>query len=460
MENIEISSNASNLMHSLNFLKKAMKFQFDRYYNEGGGLLESYPGDQLEFFDDNSAFAQFIRKKEPNFAEYLVLLLALAPHVQPDFLDNVIKEALEESGDYPELGGVRNAERRSFFPTGETALFLLAGDSLDYRFAVQQLFSGDHWFAKEEVLHLERVENGYPLTSGRILLTSDYAELFTTGKVSSPVFGPSFPAQHISTQMEWKDLVLSPAVRDQISELKNWVEHEQTLMEDWQMKKKLKPGYRVLFHGPPGTGKTLTATLLGKHTKKMVYRVDLSTVVSKYIGETEKNLEMLFRKAANKDWILFFDEADALFGKRTGVNDAHDRYANQEVSYLLQRVENFDGLVILSSNYKSNMDEAFMRRFNAIIKFPFPSYEERKDIWNLSFPENAKFESDLDIPSIAAQYELTGGSIINVVQYSCIKMLSRKSDSIELEDVLMGIQREVEKEEKIFKRLMVDSEMI
>jgi len=134
--------------------------------------------------------------------------------------------------------------------------------------------------------------------------------------------------------------------------------------------KKLKPGYRTLFYGPQGSGKKLTAVLIGKEFDKPVYKIDLSNLVSKYIGETEKNLRIIFDSAEGKEWILFFDEADALFGERTGVKDAHDRYSNQEVSYLLQRIEDYNGLVILATNMKNNIDEAFIRRFNLIIRFP------------------------------------------------------------------------------------------
>jgi len=135
--------------------------------------------------------------------------------------------------------------------------------------------------------------------------------------------------------MEWPDLVLHPNTLRQIREIENAIKHNDTLLHEWGMDKRIKPGCRVLFYGPPGTGKTLTATLLGKHTGKDVFRIDLSRVVSKFIGETEKNLSRLFDKAEHKDWILFFDEADALFGKRTDIRDAHDKYANQEVAYLL-----------------------------------------------------------------------------------------------------------------------------
>jgi SpoVK/Ycf46/Vps4 family AAA+-type ATPase len=272
--------------------------------------------------------------------------------------------------------------------------------------------------------------------------------------MSTPSFGPDFPAQKIETERDWDDLVLSEDILDQIEELKIWIEHNDRLLNEWGMRKKLKPGYRVLFHGPSGTGKTLTATLLGKYTGRDVFRVNLSTIVSKYIGETEKNLEKLFSKADNKEWILFFDEADALFGKRTEVSDSHDRYANQEVSYLLQRVENFNGLVILSSNFKTNIDDAFLRRFNAIIKFPFPDATLRARIWRKSLPEKIKTDKYLDINEVAVRYKLTGGNIINVIHYASLRSMHEKKELITLGNVLKGIKREVEKEGKIFDDLI------
>jgi SpoVK/Ycf46/Vps4 family AAA+-type ATPase len=214
------------------------------------------------------------------------------------------------------------------------------------------------------------------------------------------------------------------------------------------MHKKIKPGHRVLFWGPPGTGKTLTATLLGKATKRDVYRIDLSKVVSKYIGETEKNLANVFDQAENKDWILFFDEADALFGKRTNVSNAHDRYANQEVSYLLQRIEDFPGVVILASNMKGNLDEAFTRRFQAMIHFPMPNFQERFRLWENSFSKHSSLEDDIDLNRIAENYEMTGGSVINVVRYSSLEALRRKSTEILMTDLEAGIRKELLKEGK------------
>jgi SpoVK/Ycf46/Vps4 family AAA+-type ATPase len=155
-------------------------------------------------------------------------------------------------------------------------------------------------------------------------------------------------------------------------------------------------------------------------------------------------------KAENKNWILFFDEADALFGKRSSVQNAHDKYANQEVSYLLQRVEDFPGLIILASNFKSNLDSAFIRRFNSIIYFPMPNQEERYKIWRNSIPAKAGLGEDVDLFAIARRYELNGSAIVSVIHYSSLQTIFKKSMVISREDIMEGIRREYEKEERVF----------
>ncbi len=449
-----IETNAENIVHAIEYLEQTIDARLELHFCTN----ESEPDvkiSSLAYYEDGSVFSCFIKEHQPSFDEYIVLLLALVPHIKPGFLDAIIKRALQESGNFPEIGGTRDNKSRVFLPTGETALFVLAGDDLDKRFEVQQIFSGDHWFAQQKILKLEPSREGNPIMGGRLLMSPDYVELFTIGRISSPNFSAAFPALEIKTELEWDDLVLNQGVLEQIGEIKNWVQHNKTLLKDWGMARKIKPGFRALFYGPPGTGKTLTATLLGKYTGRKVFRIDLSTVVSKYIGETEKNLSALFNKARHREWILFFDEADALFGKRTTVKDSHDRFANQEISYLLQRVEEFDGLIILASNFKANMDEAFLRRFNSIIQFPFPEETERTLIWRKSFPGIAQFEKKADLPLLLGRFELAGGSIINVVHYACLKSIARSSNKeILLEDVLSGIRKEVEKEGKVFKNII------
>lgn len=441
-------SNVDNLKYALEFLRAVFVARCELHFK--GEQATELP--DLSYYNDGSAFSEFIEKHKPTFDEYVVLLLALVPHISPAFFEGLLDEALPAAGNYPEIGGRRDIDNRTFVPNGETAAFLLAGDVMERRFDTQRLFHGDHWFARSGVLYLENVQPGEPLLSGRIMLDQDLVELFTVGEISAPRFSMQFPAQEIHTDLSWDDLVLADEVRDQIQSISHWVEHNAELLDSLEMRNRLRPGYRALFHGPPGTGKTLTASLLGNHTGKRVFRVDLSTVTSKYIGETEKNLASLFDRAMNRDWILFFDEADALFGKRTDVKDSHDRYANQEASYLLQRVEEFDGLIILASNLKSNMDEAFMRRFNSVVRFPFPSRDERQAIWQRILPANARYENNSNFPDLFADYELAGGSIVNVVHAACLKALSRKEGkTILVDDVAHAIKLEMEKEGRVFK---------
>jgi SpoVK/Ycf46/Vps4 family AAA+-type ATPase len=286
--------------------------------------------------------------------------------------------------------------------------------------------------------------------SGRIILQQEYVDLFTTGIASRPTFGPDFPAKLLATKMDWKDLVLDSKTAESIQDIRIWLHHNPYYLKDWGMEKNTKPGYRTLFYGPPGTGKTLTATLLGKEFGLDVYRIDLSQVVSKYIGETEKNLEKVFKKAENKNWILFFDEADALFGKRSNVQNAHDKYANQEVSYLLQRVEDFPGLIILASNLKSNLDTAFIRRFNSIIHFPMPGLAERQKLWQSCLPSQAALAEDVDLTALARKYELSGSAIVSVIHYASLQTIHKNSKIISKRDLLEGIKKEYEKEEKVF----------
>lgn len=431
----------------LDYVHELIKFRLAEYFNPNDDPTEP-PLPELDQW--SLPIADYVRRKTLSPDLTKILLIALMPHIRPDLFDNVIEESLKKPGDFPKLGGARGKNFRGFLPTGETMIFLLGGGSLQRRFEIQEYFNAEQFFAKEKVLLLEDVPTGEPLMSGRLILSQEFVDLFTMNKISRPHFSSSFPARFIQTELEWDDLVLNDEAMTQIKELETWINHNEQLMNGWGMRNRLKPGYRILFHGPPGTGKTFTATLLGKYTGRDVFRIDLSMVVSKYIGETEKNLENLFAKAEAKKWILFFDEADAIFGKRTNVRDAHDKYANQEVSYLLQRIEDFDGMVILASNMKCNIDESFIRRFNAMIKFSLPDENERLVLWRKTFPSHISFYKEQDIPDIVKKVELTGGNINNIVQYACLKAVEKSNFNIYLDDVVNGIKRELHKEGKPF----------
>lgn len=439
----------NTLETALGYLAEVIQWRMDSYFSEYGQPQKPMPSLPDQWLTAESPLTWFICKYQLDIAAQLTLLIALAPHLKPDFFDRLIMAQLPHPGDYPQIGGWRGKSYRGFLPTGETVLFIIGGSQLSDRLCLQQVFSEEHPFARERVLYLEPPADGEPQMSGKLIMTQDYIDLFTQGYSRRPHFSMDFPAQLITTEMEWEDLVLNGQTLQQIRDLEAWINYGQTILYEWGMKKKLKLGYRVLFSGPPGTGKTLTASLLGKYTGKDVYKVDLSMVVSKFIGETEKNLANLFARAESKDWILFFDEADALFGKRTNVRDAHDKYANQEVSYLLQRVENYDGLVILSSNFKSNIDEAFVRRFQSIIQFPMPSPKERQQLWQMAFPSQVQLTKDVDLAQLSSTYELSGSDIMNAVQHCCLQALQHGNVVIGQENLLNAIKREFSKAGKI-----------
>jgi len=434
-----------NLTTTLAFLASLTRYRLSMYFGK-----EAQAPQVPAMQDDDAPLTRFVQHRRLTVDEYVALAVALAPHLQPSFFDDIVTEFLPQGGDFPPIGGVKGTNQRNSLPTGETMLFLLAGKELTRRLEVQRIFGSEHFYAKEKILYVEDLKSGEPMAGGRLILDQEYVELFTLGYVTPPRMGTGFPAQRLTTELEWSDLVLNPQTVNQLREVETWIQHNDTLLFDWKMYRKVKPGFRALFYGPPGTGKTMAANLLGKYTGHEVYRIDLSMMVSKYIGETEKNLAALFDKAENKKWILFFDEADALFGKRTTVRDAHDRFANQEVSYLLQRVEEFPGLSILASNFKSNMDDAFTRRFHMIAFFPMPKPVERLALWQKSFPTAVQLDAAINLQQIADKYELSGSNIMNVVQYCCLQALSENTNVISYENLMTGINREFVKENKVF----------
>ena len=253
----------------------------------------------------------------------------------------------------------------------------------------------------------------------------------------------------LETPLDWDDLILAPRILHQIGEIIAWIDMGEDIRANPAFGRVLQPGFRSLFYGPPGTGKTLTASLIGKKTGHDVYRVDLSMIVSKWIGETEKNLANVFDRAEGNGWILFFDEADAIFGKRSDVNQANDRYANQEVSYLLQRVEQFDGVVLLASNLRGNIDPAFGRRFQSMIHFALPNAAERLRLWTSIFSDPALIGADVDFAQLAEAHELTGGAIVNVLRAAILSARRGGHAKMSRKDIDAGIRRELNKDGRV-----------
>lgn len=430
---------------ALEWLKMIIVGRLNAYQHQG----EFDISDLLELEVDDGYLARFVQRYRPSHMELAVFLLGLVPHIKPEFISDIVHETMLKDTQLELFGGVRGSHHRGVLPTGETALFVVAGAELGERRLAARLFATSHWFYKNQILTIEKVPEGEPYLAGRLIMNAEIIEELFHDVVSRPRFSQDFPAEYITTEMEWSDLILQDDTVKQINEIQNWVTYNHTVMTEWGLGKRVKPGYRALFFGPPGTGKTLTATLLGKHTGRDVFRIDLSRVISKYIGETEQNLSRLFARAENKDWILFFDEADALFSKRTEVRDSHDKYANQEVAYLLQRIENFNGLVILATNQRNNIDEAFMRRFQSVIHFPMPRADERLRLWTRSLPKQVQLSSDVNLNEISMRYEISGASILNIVHHCSIEALADSSLAVDSKRLESAIMREFVKEGKI-----------
>jgi AAA+ superfamily predicted ATPase len=398
---------------------------------------------------NETPYAEFVQHYNMQLSERLILLLALAPHFKPQVLDCFFAKNVQYDRGYSEFGGITGQQHGGFIPTGETALFLLAGDDLALRIQLLPIFDEAHYFFRHNILRLDTAPVREPALSGALVPSQEYLAYFTeAGAAYQPKYSAQFPAKRLSTPLNWDDLILDPQAYTELQEILAWLEHHETILGDWNLGRVIKPGYRALFYGPPGTGKTMTAALLGKSTDREVYRIDLSQVVSKYIGETEKNLAGIFDRAENSDWILFFDEADALFGKRTSTKDAKDRYANQEIAYLLQRIEDFPGVAILATNLKANIDDAFARRFQSMIYFPVPTIEQRMLLWEKTFSGAVPLSPDVKWAEIARQYEISGGGIINVLQYCALMAVRRDPPLITQADIVNGIKKELRKEGK------------
>ncbi|MGR5284212.1 ATP-binding protein [Vibrio maritimus] len=397
----------------------------------------------------DSVYADTILDWHLNPFERLALALAMAPPIRPDSLDYFFGVNGLIDRPFTEFGGVVDRTHHGFVPTGQTLNFLVSANNPEWRLHTASILSSSHKLMAEQVIELLRVDPGAPALAGAFHISEQWLNYFITGEQHRPELSASFPAHHLDTPLEWDDLVLEYSVMSKIEELRAWLSHGDTLMHEWSLAKKVKPGYRAVFFGPPGTGKTLTAALLGKVTGREVYRVDLSMVVSKYIGETEKNLSRVFDAASYKDWILFFDEGDALFGKRTEASSSNDRHANQLTGYLLQKIEDFPGTVIVATNLKSNMDEAFTRRFQNMVYFTIPGAEERLLLWEKAFSNVCDLADDVSLTGIAEDYALAGGQIINVLRQCALTAIRRGEKVVYHQDIIDSIRTELKKDNKL-----------
>ena len=442
---------AATLEAELEWLAQVIEQRLALYFHANAPSSPELPGALMPPPARQTAgsYASAVQHHHLDPAERLLMALALAPHLRPQLLDVLATLNPATQRPFTEFGAVIGPGG-AILPSVETACFLLAGDDLAARLRALQRLAPMQRLAQHDLIHISpppgEIAAGGSLLNGLLQPSPSFLALALPGPALPQFADASALASRVTTGLRWSDLVLPATTLAQLDDIGLWLTHGPRLLTDWGFGRRISAGHVSLFYGPPGTGKTLSACLLGERCGREVHRVDLSLVASKYIGETEKNLSRLFDSAERSGHLLFFDEADALFGKRTGVGDSHDRYANQEVSYLLQRIEAFSGVVVLATNMKHNIDDAFLRRFQSVIHFPLPKTAERLRLWRDAIPAAVKPEAALDLPRLAEQFELSGGTIINVLRYACLRAMARGDAVLRVEDVSEGVRRELLKE--------------
>ena len=310
----------------------------------------------------------------------------------------------------------------------------------------------------EKLINLNEIAGTFRLTPRQINLASNliFSEKILNGKITKKIIFNSIQktvqanfgenAHLIKTENTWEDLIIPEQDKQMIIDICKQQKIKNIVFEKWKLEKRINygRGLSFLFSGPPGTGKTMAAGIIANEMGLELYRADLSRVVSKYIGETEKNLSNLFDEAEKSNSILLFDETDALFSQRTSVKDAKDRGANLEISYLLQRIENHSGICIMTTNYIENIDKAFFRRISYVFHFPKPNKKDRKKIWENIFGANVPLDKNIDFDFIS-NFELSGGSIKNIVISACLKAAQTKS-KVDMSHILKSVEYELKKQ--------------
>ena len=388
--------------------------------------------------DAGGAYAALVRELGLGANERLVLALAIAPHVAPERLDPLALQNSATGRRFTEFGGVIGQSHNGFLPTLATALFLLSGIDQVVRLSLLPVVSPDAPLFRRGVLTTEPPAQAEPPTAAVLRLSDEYYARLLTG--AAP---PAPPLAHrLVTPLAWDDLVLDADALAQVAMIGDWIAHRANLRDVWALG---APGYRCLFQGPPGTGKTLVAALLGKAHGCDVYRIDMASVVSRYIGETEARLASLFDRAAREDWILYFDNLDALLGRVTSAAArAIPDHLAAPIADLLARIGAYPGLVILSTHLP---DPALVAGVDTVIRFPMPDAAQRLALWTscLGHAATIPLAPDVDLPAIAAAHELSSGAIINVVRHLCLMALRQSPPQMTASDLGVAIRRELAK---------------
>lgn len=400
-------------------------------------------------------YLTFLRQQPIKVTDRLALDLALMSQLEPHRLDELFTRNQDTAQPFTEFGVLLEGEPKRLTPSWQTAFFLSHGQLPGLTGDEWQHLQSDYLLYKNKILEWTNEPIRAPWLRP-LTLTGQTLRNWLSLPELAPEINPFFPATRLQSNLSWSDLFLATQTQSELQELRLWLQHGEQLLADPQWAKHVTKGVRALFYGPPGTGKTLTATLLGQAHDLPVYRIDLSQLVSKWVGETEKNLAQVFEAAQQHRWILFFDEADALFTQRSTGTQAHDRRSNQEISYLLQRIENFPGTILMATNLRDSIDEAFVRRMQHMIYFPLPDATTRVAMWQNMLRPPIVPDHQVDLKLLARKYPLSGGSMKNAFRNLLLQLPQTNSPThtVSMADLEKAIQKEQHKagEFRIAKR--------
>ena len=449
-----LEQNATDLEGELNWLAQLIDVRFKLYFNLEGAEPTAAP-EPPDLSQSPSPYATLLRELECDFAERVALVLALAPHLRPQILDVFFTRNQTFDRRFSEFGGVRKDSDGEFWPTGETLAFIIGGTDLAARFRLQALFEPDHPFARRGMLRAATSGGDEPPMKARLALSEDALALFTRGEQRRPSFGAHFPAQLVETALDWSDLVLHPATRQGLGQIESWIAHGYTLMHDWRMSAKLRPGYRSLFYGPPGTGKTLIARAVAGEANVPFFTISGSDFVEMFVGVGASRVRDMFEQAKkNAPCIIFIDEIDAV-GRHRGAglgggNDEREQTLNQ----LLVEMDGFEAnegvILIAATNRPDVLDPALMRpgRFDRQVVVSNPDIMGREQILKVHV-RKVPLAPDVNLKTIARGTPgFSGADLMNLVNEAALtaarrnKRMVTQSEFEEAKDkVLMGAER-------------------
>lgn len=438
---------------ALGIILDVLEIRVYNYFNEGEIAIRPLS------LNPDSNLSQMIDDYELDYYDIMLLALAYAWEYEPHRLSPLVTNFVnaEKRAQY---GGSLESSTARFFPDLKTFIALFFS-SENHGSAILKYSATNYPLTKYGIISFkEKPHSGDGHLNQSIQLSVNYAQFLQGGEAPRLDHEPDFPARLLTPKVNFEEVVLTEETRDELSPLLRYMNVRPELKKRPELRSKVVTNYITVFSGSPGTGKSLTATSLGGKYNLPTYTLDLSRVLSRYVGDFEKAMERVFTRLEGKDCILFIDEADSIFTKRQeNVNDTQDKYANQEMSYLLQRLERFEGIVILATNVqdiRTHLDKAMLRRISTIVDFPFPLMNERRQLWMHSLPNEFSYVEGV-VEEVSTFYQLTGANIANIISGVIIEALNENVTFITLEMIELFIKKEFYKRDTRFMKCTDDS---